>query len=230
MDPLSPMSPQARNLLDRYREARPGAGTRARNWAALARRIEVAQWRWWWVGAAAFALAAAALVLAFAIGRGLQAVADRSAPADAAVDVPVQPPAERAHVVVPVVATPSPVLPAAAAAPLPLSTPAPRRVVAAPPVDPLLRETTLLAELRTAIERDDRSAAARLVAEHARGFPDGAFVEERAAYAVVLACRGRDDDAASQRTAFSRRFAGSHHTKMIGVACDGTEPPTGNRD
>jgi hypothetical protein len=81
-------------------------------------------------------------------------------------------------------------------------------------------ETRLVGEIRAAIDAGEDGAATAAIARHATEFPDGTFVEERLAYAIVLACRRGDAHSATMRTTFSSRYPSSHHDRMIRAGCD----------
>lgn len=239
MDPMTPMSPRAQAALRQYRDARPGPHRRRRNEAALAARLAQAnaasrrtsRWSPWWIGAAAFGVAAAVLLLALAIAPRQRVGAEARRATDQAIDQAVAPP----RMDVPPSPASLPPTPSTGTTPpstAPESAPRldrPARSIAIPDPEPartaiddaaLEAETRLVAEIRAAVDAGDDGDATTAIARHAATFPDGTFVEERLAYAIVLACRRGDAQTATMRTSFSTRYPDSHHARMIRARCD----------
>jgi hypothetical protein len=78
---------------------------------------------------------------------------------------------------------------------------------ASPKADPFTAELDLLQRAHGAYTRRDFSAALKLVAEHARRFPNGPLAEQREALRVrSLLGAGRTDEAHRAAAAFKVRF------------------------
>jgi hypothetical protein len=242
MDPMTPMSPRAQAALRQYRDARPGPHRRRRNEAALAARLAqsggasrgASRWAPWWIGVAAFGIAAAVLILALAIAPRQRVGADARPSAEQAVDraVGAAPlavlPSGREPASLPPASRPSAPTPSSIEGPRSARPPSPRPIAIPDPPSAgvanddaaLESETRLVGEIRAAIDAGDDGAATAAIARHATLFPDGTFVEERLAYAIVLACRRGDAQSATLRTSFSSRYPSSHHDRMIRARCD----------
>jgi hypothetical protein len=71
----------------------------------------------------------------------------------------------------------------------------------------LVRERSLIEIARSAIARRDAGAALDTLAQHAKQFPRGQFVEEREALAIqALVLAGRRDEGKARAETFRRRF------------------------
>ncbi|MCB9574195.1 MAG: hypothetical protein H6709_19085 [Kofleriaceae bacterium] len=115
-------------------------------------------------------------------------------------------------------------------APAPAPAPAHRRnrphepvAAEAPPpsaADSLRAEQALLARATAALRDGDPAAALTALAEHARRFPDGVLVQERAATRVLALCASGDTARGVQeRDAFLDRWPRSVHAARVGAAC-----------
>ena len=158
----------------------------------------------WYLTPAAVAASATLAVGAFAGIATWQhhdpAVAPQATPAAPAeaprsVRTASAPRAESPDLALPVAARPSPrVRPARAARPTTA-------------VDPLAAEVELLQRAHGSFTRQDFGIALRLIAEHARRFPQGALAEQREALRVrSLAGSGRTDEARRAAVAFAEKF------------------------
>ena len=239
------LGPDARALLGSYKRERPGQGARARNLQGVQRRLATRsrperssmkrQLAW------GFAAAAAAALLLLVLDRvlpqaevagiendpaGSQAVHGEATPI---VPAPVDAKAAVARpAVVPAVAPtsePVPMEPPVARPDrdrTPARPSAPPASTASPPVDAdaLAEETRLVARARAALGRGDLDAAQAAVDDHASRFPDGALVEDRIAYATIVACRRSEVDRDAKRREFLQRYPRSPHRPRIDEACE----------
>jgi hypothetical protein len=204
MKQTTPLSPEARALLDQEREIQPLPATVRARAMARARAALVAgtptrrsaptparPTRW---------AAAAALLCLISGGVGVAAYQVRARLTKTPHERAAPPPVVKA-------AAPAPVRPAQPIAEVP--TP-PETAVETPHLsrtDAARAELRLLRQARAAVAREDYAAALPPIAEHARRFKDGRLAEEREALRVKsLAGLGRTEEAHRAATAFRARF------------------------
>lgn len=198
------VSPEGREMIDRFRRELRDDDHRAVLWAQMQRRIAAeapapARRGTIVIATAILVAAAAALVLWMRPEPRAHAVA---APGEQAVDRAVGGGSEAAtHVAVPVPAElPSP--PRAAATPMPASPPTLQRPTASPANavgsddDPFAREVAMIRGAREAALRGDWDAVATLLDRHAQAFPAGALRRERMTLAIDRSCAQGEPDRA----------------------------------
>jgi outer membrane protein assembly factor BamD (BamD/ComL family) len=81
-----------------------------------------------------------------------------------------------------------------------------------------------MAKARRALSRKEHARAFRILAAHAREFPEGAMQEDRLALEVVALCgSGRVDEGRAATRTFLARFPQSIHAGRVAEACDEDE-------
>jgi RNA polymerase sigma-70 factor (ECF subfamily) len=88
--------------------------------------------------------------------------------------------------------------------------------------DTLAEEARLLAEARRAVRAGDVPRALTLLDEHARVFPNGWLVDDRAAERIVVLCHlGRQEEAVREATIFLSGRPESPLTHRVATSCAG---------
>lgn len=239
---LPQLSHEARDVLDSYRQACPGAERRRVNLESVRWRIEAetappavaAAGLAWPIGwGLASAVAAAGLVWGLVEFRSPQPPAVSPQPAISAEDIAsdsapssvsrrsspkVAPQPESTEAVETPVAPVAPVLRPSTPRPSVVKPPAPQE----PASSDLREEMQMLRKVRASILSGALSDAARVLDDYATAFPKGAMREDAEAYRIMVHCK-RGENASSLLRAFASRYPDSPHVARIEATCKGEE-------